>query len=95
MVKIEPHENGPLFVEMHYYLRYVRESRIGLKLVSIRLHDDRLLCCSAGKPDHLASWKGGGGGGRAAPHLPLLRGNGSHTVGGEKYRCRGRGRGCW
>ena len=30
MVKIEPHENGPLFVEMHYYLRYAIERRIDL-----------------------------------------------------------------
>lgn len=55
VVKIEPHENGPLFVEMHYYL-------------------------SCGRPEHLAGWAG------TPPHLPLLRGSGSHTHQGEKYR---------
>jgi vaccinia related kinase len=59
VAKIEPHENGPLFVEMHYYM-------------------------SAGRPEHVAGWPGG------APHLPVLRGSGSHVHKDknkeEKYR---------
>ena len=61
VVKIEPHENGPLFVEMHFYI-------------------------SALKPDHLSDYTKSRKG-KAAPHLPLLRGNGSYKhKGTDNYR---------
>ena len=60
VVKIEPHENGPLFVEMHFYI-------------------------SALKPEHLQEWNKNHKG--SEPHLPLLRGQGSHMhKGDDKYR---------
>jgi len=61
VVKIEPHENGPLFVEMHFYIQ-------------------------AGKPDHLADYNKSSKG-KSAPHIPLLRGQGSYMhKGTDNYR---------
>ena len=61
VVKIEPHENGPLFVEMHFYIK-------------------------VGKPELLVEYKKSRKG-KAPPHIPLLRGNGSYMhKGSDNYR---------
>ncbi|XP_071453858.1 nucleosomal histone kinase 1 [Hetaerina americana] len=59
VIKIEPHQNGPLFVEMHFYLRVAKEEFISEWLKKRKM-------------SHLG--------------VPRLHGQGSHEMGGEKYR---------
>ena len=74
VVKIEPHENGPLFVEWHYYLAAGRLSRLFQPLI-VQGQFKQLIF----RPEHLKAWSG-------PAHLPALWGYGSHTVGDEKLR---------
>ena len=93
-MKIEPHENGPLFVEWHYYLAAGRWYKYMLHMpiahgahcnVSWRnyvfLMERNMLHLTIVfvRPEHLKAWK-------EPAHLPALWGYGSHSFGDEKLR---------